>query len=108
MKKYILAIMFVLSICLVGCGSAEDNHHKRVQTEVIGNKQITYIYNLHDDTIVSKNVFDKDTGVTTEYVYYYTDEGRGDKLIGVNVITIAKDGQVTGEFKDNITEIKGD
>lgn len=108
MKKYILAIMFALSICLVGCGSAEDNHNKRVQTEVIGNKQITYIYNLQNDTIVSKNVYDNDTGVTTEYVYYYTDEGRGDKLIGVNVITISKDGKVTGEFKNNISETKGD
>ena len=100
MKKCILGILFTLTLCLTGCGATEPE--KRTSTEVCGNLYITYMYNLQDDTIISKNVYDETTGITTEYVYYYIDAGHGEKLVGVNVITITKDGEIVGEFKNSI------
>lgn len=99
MKKYILGLLIMLSVCLIGCGSIPEPE-KRTSTELCENLYTTYVYNPKDDTIISKNVYDKTTGVTTEYVYYYTDEGRGKILVGFNVITISKEGKVMGEFEN--------
>lgn len=101
MKKSILTSLFLLTICLTGCGEVAEPE-KRISTEMCGNLCITYMYNMQDNTVISKNVYDESTGVTTEYVYYYEDRGYGEKLVGMNVVTISKDGEVIGEFKNSI------
>lgn len=95
MKKItvcLLSIVILLSFC--GCSQKELPTY----TETQGNLQITYTYNDYHTVIVSKNIYDVNTGITTEYFYFYEDKGWGEQLIGATVITIDNDGQIIDRY----------
>lgn len=100
MKKVViclLSIFIVLALC--GCSKTEEKA-SRTYTETKGNLQITYTYNDNGRAIISKNVYDINTGITIEYFYFYEDKGWGEQLMGVSVVTIDKDGQIIGKYDD--------
>lgn len=101
-RKFMLGIIIIMLLYLTGCGSNEPEQN--VFTEVHENMIITYAYNLHDDTLISKNVYDSNTGLTTEYNYFYKPESHGGTLMGVSIVTITKEGKVTGDFNFSINE----
>lgn len=101
MKKItmcLLSIFIVLALC--GCSQVEKE--PQTYTETQGNLHVTYTYNDLHSVIVSKNIYNVDTGLTTEYFYFYEDKGWGEQLIGASVVTITKDGQIIDKFEDNI------
>lgn len=101
MKKIttcLLSIFMVLALC--SCSQTEER--SQTYTETQGNLQITYTYNDQHSVIVSKNIYDTNTGLTIEYFYFYEDKGLGEQLIGVSVVAITKDGQIINKFEDSI------
>lgn len=101
MKKVILILM-VVSMMFVFCGCSEREKEPRTYTEIHGNITITYTYDEYNSSIVSKNIYNADTGLTTEYSYFYEDIGRGDKLVGISVVIIGKDGQIIDSYGHNV------
>lgn len=98
MKKMLicsLCIFMILAFC--SCSQIEEKK-VRTYTETQDNLQITYTCS-YDDIIVSKNIYDTNTGITTEYFYFYEDRGWGEHLIGTTVITIDKDGQIIDKYE---------
>ena len=97
MKKIVICLLSVfIMLAFCGCSQAEKEPQTYIETQ--GNLQITYTYNDHHTVIVSKNIYDTNTGVTTEYFYFYEDKGFGEQLIGVSVVTINKDGQIISKY----------
>jgi hypothetical protein len=83
------------------CGCSESKAEEpKIHTEIQDNLKITYIYDEWGSIVVSKNVYNMDTEVTVEYVYFYENNGWGTQLIGVSVITTTKDGQIVNQFED--------
>lgn len=98
MKKIaicLLCIFMVLVLC--GCSQIEEEK-QRTYTETQGNLQITYIRS-YDDIVVSKNIYDTNTGITIKYFYFYENNGWGSHLIGTTVVTIDKDGQIIDKYE---------
>ena len=87
MKKKFLILGLILVISLVFCGCSEQSHtpNPNTLTETIDNKQIVYTYNYAETIVVSKTVYDLDTGITTEIIYYHEDKGWGEQLIGSSI-----------------------
>lgn len=100
MKKMVICLLSIF-IMLVFCGCSQTEEELQTYTETQGNLQITYTYGYAHSVIISKNIYDVDTGLTTEYSYFYENKGWGAQLIGISVITIDKDGQIIDEFEDN-------
>ena len=102
MKKIILCLLSILMLFLF-CGCSEPKFEKKqIYTEVQDNLKITYIYDERCSVIVTKNIYNMDTGVTIEYVYFYEKNGWGIQHIGVAVITTSKDGQIINQFEDKV------
>lgn len=90
----------MILVLLCSCSQTEEN--SQTYTETQGNLQITYTYNDQHSVIVSKNIYDTNTGLTIEYFYFYEDKGWGEQLIGASVVAITKDGQIIDKFEDSI------
>ena len=99
MKKIAVCLLSIFMM-LVFCSCSKTEEESQTYTETQGNLQITYTYNDSHSVIVSKNVYDTNTGITTEYFYFYEDKGWGEQLIGVSVVTIDKDGQIVDKYDD--------
>lgn len=98
MKKiliYSLCVFMIFAFC--GC-SQTQKERLRTHTETQGSLRITYTCS-YDDIVVSKNIYDTNTGITTEYFYFYENKGWGAFLIGTTVITVDKDGQVIDKYE---------
>lgn len=104
MNKYMrLTFVFVIVFMLfIFCGCSVKEKEPRTYTEMQGNITITYTYDEYNASIVSKNIYNTDTGLTTEYSYFYEDLGLGDKLIGISVVIIGKDGQIIDSYGHNV------
>lgn len=102
MKKLICGFLFLGLICLSGCEGKDRT--PSITTEVVGNSYISYVFDKEMNSIISKSVYDGNTGITTEYIYYYTKTGLGKEIVGINVITISKEGNIIGEFKNHVTK----
>lgn len=94
-----------ITICLLGifmlltfCGCSNVKEESKIYTETKGNLQITYTYGYSNKSIISKNVYNVDTGITIEYSYFYENRGWGEQLIGISVITIDKNGQIIDKY----------
>lgn len=102
MKKIIINLLvFLMLISLCGCSNSSNPNEdsKTVYTEEEGNLLITYIYDYDD--IISKNVYDKNTGITTDYTYFYHNNGWGKNLVGINIVAITKDGIIIDKFESD-------
>lgn len=104
MKKIIVnLIAFLMLISLCGCcnsSSSDENSKKnQVYTETQGDLLITYVYDYND--VVSKNVYDKNTGITTDYTYFYNNNGWGKWLVDVSIVTITRDGKIIDQFESD-------
>ena len=97
MKKILICLLTIF-ITLTFCGCSQEEEKLRTHTETQGNLQITYTC-AYDDIVVSKNIYDTNTGITTEYFYFYKNNGWGEHLIGTTVITIDKDGQIIDKYE---------
>lgn len=96
MKKITICLLSILMMFVL-CGCSQKEEAPRTHTETQGNLQITYTYS-YDDIVVSKNIYNTNTGITTEYFYFYENNGWGEHLIGTTVITIDKDGQIIDKY----------
>lgn len=96
MKKIIFSLLSIL-IVLTLCGCSVENKDN-IYTEIQDDVTITYIYD--GANVVSKNIYNMSTGITTEYVYFYHNNGWGTNIAGVSVVTITKDGQIINQFED--------
>lgn len=101
MIKKIIAIILtlLLLVCLCGCGSDTTDEEEFIITETNGNLVITYVMDKYEYIVLSKNIYNTETGITTEYVYYYTERGWGPQLIDSRITTIDKDGTIISTEK---------
>lgn len=98
MKKIIALVLCLFILLLCGCSKKDTyepaQEYKYKQVEQIDNLTITYIYDPAEQHILSRNIYNKETGITTEYTYYYKEDGWGSHLIDSDVRTIDKDGNI--------------
>ncbi len=99
MKK-IVACMLSVFIMIMFCGCSIEEK-PQIYTEIQGDLQITYIYNDTLDAVVSKNIYNVNTGLTTEYFYFYEEKGWGEQLIGSSAVTFDQEGKIIDRFEDN-------
>ena len=99
MKKIAICILSVL-IMMMFCGCSTEEK-PQIHTETQGDLRITYIYNDTLDAVVSKNVYNASTGLTTEYFYFYEEKGWGEQLVGSSAVTFDQEGKIIDKFKDN-------
>ena len=97
MKKIVVVVIICLMLALL-CGCNSDDN-ETTHTETKENLLITYIY--ANNELTSKNVYNKNTGITTEYFYFYDNHGCGTHLVDIKVVTITKDGKIIGQFGNN-------
>ena len=97
MKKILICSLCIF-VMLAFCSCSQKEEGSRTHMETQGNLQITYTY-AYDNIVVSKNIYDTNTGITTEYFYFYENKGWGEHLIGTTVITIDKDGQIIDKYE---------
>lgn len=88
-------------IAFCGCYSECTKENSRTYVETQGNLQITYTYNDSLDTVISKNIYNTDTGLTIEYFYFYEEKGWGEQFVGLSVITTDKEGRIISKYEDN-------
>ena len=111
MKKIIVSLfIFSMLVLLCGCGSESANgsdsssndskKNVRAYTETQGDLLLTYIYD-RGNNVISKNVYDKNTGITTDYTYFYYEDGWGKNVVGVNIVTITKDGKIIDQSESD-------
>ena len=93
-----MILLGVVMLAFGGCDSKPEVNKRQVYTETKDGRQITYVYDDDNTSIISKNVYNEDTGITIEYFYFYENTGWGDKCIGGGVVVIDKDGNVVGKF----------
>ncbi len=100
MKKIIVNLLiFLMLISLCGCSNCNEcSERNKTYTEAKGDLLITYIYS--GDYVISKNIYDKNTDITTDYTYYYENNGWGNNLVGMNIVTITRDGEIIDQSED--------
>jgi hypothetical protein len=91
MKRVIGVILLIGSLCIfAGCDKPTD----KSITKMNGDLVTSFLYDSSGSCVISKSVFNSKTDTTIEYTYYYDKNGFGDKIIGVTIITIDKDGKI--------------
>ena len=99
MKKFLCLILILSTLLITGCSindypEAEEN----ITVEEQGDLTITYIYDYGNSYVIAKNVYNNTTGITTEYSYYYKNNGWETNLIGTSIVIISKEGEIISQF----------
>ena len=100
MKRILCLILILFTLLLSGCSSdtktSDSENHVFIETH--GDLITTYIYNYDNSKVLSKNTYDNITGITTEYSYYYHNNGWGTQLVGTSIVVISKEGEIISQF----------
>ena len=99
MKKFLCLILILSTLLITGCSTNDyPETGENITVEEQGDLTITYIYDYGNYRVIAKNVYDNTTGITTEYSYYYKNNGWGTNLIGTSVVITSKEGEIISQF----------
>lgn len=103
-RQQMAICMLSIFIMTLFCGCSSETE-PMTRTEIHNDLEITYTYNNAGSTVISKSVYNTNTGITTNYFYYYT-EGYSEQLVGSSVVVVNRDGEIISQFNSNINNTK--